>query len=123
MNRGEKVRLTDGEKGSVKAAMHAVLIEQAKAKQTITYSDLAARLPILIHPHSFVFSRLLREVCAEGFAQGHGQLCALVVSKATGLPSGGYFVGIATPTRDMSDLEAAWREDLEALFGRWDAEA
>jgi hypothetical protein len=43
----------------------------------------------------------------------------LVVSKQTGLPSSGYFVGTAAPGRDMSDLEAAWREDLEAVFARW----
>ena len=119
MNRGEKVRLTDAERAAVKAAMHTALIQQAKAKQTITYSELAARLPVLIHPHSFVFSRLLREVCAEGFEKGHGQLCALVVSKQTGMPSGGYFVGSATPSCDMSNLESAWLEDLESLFTLW----
>lgn len=120
MNRGEKVRLTDGEYSSVKAVMHAELIAQAKAKQPITYSELASRLPVLIHPHSFVFSRLLREVCAEAFSQGHGQLCALVVSKQTGMPSSGYFVGVAAPGRDMSDLETAWHEDLDLLYARWE---
>ncbi|MDX2140232.1 MAG: hypothetical protein SF123_19255 [Chloroflexota bacterium] len=116
---GAKVKLTDGEMTTVRAAMHAILIDYARQRKTITYSELAVQLPIYLHPHSFVFSRLLRDVCGAAFAAGEGQLCALVVSKQTGLPSSGYFVGTAAPGRDMSDLEAAWREDLNAVFERW----
>jgi hypothetical protein len=116
MNRSEKVRLTDGERATVKAVMRAELIACARAHQLITYGELAARLPVHIHPHSFVFSRLLREICGEVFREGGGQLCALVVSKQTGIPSGGYFAGLAEAGRDHHDLEAIWRADLEALF-------
>jgi hypothetical protein len=114
-----KTRLTDAETALVKQAMASIMIETARARATITYGDLAARLPVHIHPHSFVFARLLRAVCAEELQKGHGQLCTLVVSKATGLPSGGYFVGTAVQGRETSDLEAEWRKDLEALWGRW----
>lgn len=115
----DKVRLTDSETSAVKQVMAAVLIERARARQTITYSELAAQLPVHIHPHSFVFSRLLRAVCAEELQKGHGQLCTLVVSKATGLPSSGYFIGTAAEGRDASHMEALWRQDLEEIWARW----
>jgi hypothetical protein len=120
MNTMHKVRLTDAEASIIQDAMRDILIARARARQLITYSELASLLPVEIHPHSFAFSRLLRAVCAEEQRQGHGQLCALVVSKATGMPSGGYFVGTASPARDLSDLEAAWRQDLEALYLLWE---
>jgi hypothetical protein len=108
------------EKDAVKDAMRAILIAQARAGETITYGELAKRLPVLIHPHSFLFTRLLQEVCGEEGRKGHGQLCALVVSKATGMPSGGYFGSLAAPGREHGDLERLWREDLEGLWAMWE---
>ncbi len=111
-----KTRLTDSETSAVKQVMASIMIETARARTTITYGELAAQLPVHIHPHSFVFSQLLRAVCAEELQKGHGQLCTLVVSKTTGLPSSGYFVGTAVQGRETGDLEAEWRKDLEALW-------
>lgn len=110
------------QRSAVKAEMVAVMIACAKARQTITYGELCARLTtVTLHPHSFFFTRLLREACDEAAERGEGPLCALVVAKATGMPSGGYF---AREIRDVSGpdtLEALWRTELNEVFERWAA--
>ncbi len=103
---------------AVKAEMRALLIETARARQTITYSELCLRLTtVTLHYHSHIFHRLLREVCREAWDDGDGQLCALVVTKQTGIPGGGYFDHM--DERTMDDLEAEWRQDLEGVFKHW----
>jgi len=115
-----KVKVTEAERGAIKDEMRAILHEQARARQTITYGELAGRLTsVTLHPYSFIFTRLLQEVCGEEERAGHGQLCALVVSKATGMPSGGYFGMAAKQGLPTSDLEARWQEDLQALYDLW----
>lgn len=120
MPRTGKTRLSEADRGAIKEEMRALLRDLARTHQLITYSELANQIQTAyLHPHSFVFTRLLREVCGEEERAGHGMLCALVVSKTTGIPSGGYFTGLAGPDRDPDDLEALWREDLERLFAYW----
>ena len=117
-----RVTITEAERGGVKDEMRAILIVQARARQTITYGELARRLTrVTLHPHSFIFTRLLQEVCGEEERAGHGQLCALVVSKATGKPSGGYFGMAAKRGLSVDDLDARWQEDLQAVFDYWAA--
>jgi hypothetical protein len=115
-----RVKITEAECGVIKDEMRAILIGQARARQTITYGELARRLTsVTLHPHSFVFTRLLQTVCAEEERAGHGQLCALVVSKATGKPSGGYFGMAAKSGLLVDDLDARWQADLQAVFDYW----
>ncbi|MCL4247773.1 MAG: hypothetical protein KJ065_06470 [Anaerolineae bacterium] len=118
-----RVKVTEAERSAIKDEMRAILIEQARTRQTITYGELAGRLTtVTLHPHSFVFTRLLQAVCDEEERAGHGQLCALVVSKATGMPSGGYFGMAAKQDLSTGDLEARWQEDLQTLFDHWAAQ-
>jgi hypothetical protein len=118
--RDRKYRLEHAEREAVKAELHALLIACARARRIVTYSEVCAELTTVhLHPHSFVFAHLLREVCSEGFELGEGILCALVVSKTTGMPGGGYFRGMADLGFDASDLEKRWREDVEEVFARW----
>lgn len=113
--------LTAEEKASYIEEMRAILIEQARMRQTITYSDLALAMSIYLHPHSYTFANIMRLVCREELAKGHGQLCALIVSKVTGMPGGGYFKGISPLPDDeaMLDAESYWRGELEAVFAYW----
>jgi hypothetical protein len=110
--------LTDANISAVKDEIRSILIETARARQTITYSELCLRLTtVTLHYHSFFFHKLLREVCGEEWQKGSGMLCALVVLKGTGLPSGGYFDQASGA--DPDDLEAEWRRDLDAVYERW----
>lgn len=120
MPQGYLYRLTNEERAAAKAEMRALLIECARNRAIITYGDLSAMMhTVRIHPGSFIFTHLLTAVCQEEAANGNGMLCALVVSKATGMPGGGYFRGMATLGRDTSDLEASWRAEVEAVFTHW----
>ncbi len=112
--------LTETEWELMVAAMHTELIEIARQKRIVTYSELALLLPVYVHPGSYVFTRLLSQVCGEAARAGEGRLCALVVSKATGIPGGGYFTGTAERGCGEDDPLGCWRADVEAVFARWD---
>jgi hypothetical protein len=113
-------RLTTEKRTAAKEEMRTLLIEHARARQTVTYSALARMIESAhIHHRSPLFVQLLSEVCAEEERWGHGVLCALVVSKTTGIPGGGYFSGMAELGRDVSELVASWRAELERVFDYW----
>lgn len=116
-----RYRLTDAEKSTVLDELRTVLIAAARARELLTYTELALRLSsVAVHPHSFVFAHLLRECCRRAELAGEGLLCALVVSRLTGMPGAGYFrrPGLP-PDLDTGDLEAVWRSELEAVYQRW----
>lgn len=118
--REAKYRLTTAEKATAKEEMRAALINVARKREIVTYSELCLRIPSVgLYPHSFIFTQLLREVCHEEYAKGHHQLCALVVSKSTGMPGGGYFSDTAPLKRDFGDLVEEWRADVEDVFEYW----
>lgn len=112
--------LNEGEWDVMVAAMHVELVELAKQKCIVTYSDLALMMPVHIHPGSYTFTRLLTQVCDEEERMGHGLLCALVVSKATGMPGAGFFRGAAERGYDPSEPEAYWHAEVERVFAYWD---
>ncbi|MBE2183169.1 MAG: hypothetical protein IAE89_07070 [Anaerolineae bacterium] len=118
--RAAKYRFTSAEKAAAKEEMRAALIDIARKREIVTYTELCLRISSVgMHPHSFVFTQMLREVCGEEYAKGHRQLCALVVAKATGIPSGGYFTNTAPFKRDFGDLMEEWRADVEDVFEYW----
>lgn len=114
-----KYKLTEAEYSAVKEEMRAIMIEVAKARDTITYSELALRLSVHIHYHSFLMARLLNEIGNEEIQAGRGVLPAVVVRKSSGIPGGGYFNGISHTHDNLDDLEVWWRDDLEALYDYW----
>nr|AIA12994.1 Unknown Function [uncultured bacterium] len=114
--------LTEVEWDVMVAAMHTELIEIAKQRRIVTYSELALMLPVYIHPGSYTFTRLLSRVCGDAERAGEGLLCALVVSKATGIPGGGYFTGIAERGCVEDDPIDCWRADVERVFARWEGQ-
>lgn len=114
--------LTEVEWEVVREAMRVELIDLAKQKRIVTYSELALLLPVYVHPGSYAFTRLLGQVCEAEEQAGHGMLCALVVSKATGIPGAGFFRGAAEHGRDASDPERCWRDELERVFAYWGVE-
>ncbi len=111
--------LTEVEWEMVREAMRVELIEIAKAGRIVTYSELALLLPVYVHPGSYAFTRLLGQVCSAEEEAGHGPLCALVVSKATGIPGAGFFRGMAERGYDASDPDAYWRAEVERVFAYW----
>ncbi len=111
--------LTEAEWEVMREAMRVELIEVAKQRRIITYGDLALLLPVYIHPGSYAFTRLLSQVCAAADQAGEGSLCALVVSKSTGIPGAGFFRGMAEQGIDVSDFQDYWQAEVERVFARW----
>ncbi len=111
--------LTEAEWDVMRSAMRVELIEVAKQGRIVTYGDLALLLPIYVHPGSYAFTRLLSQVCAAAEIDGEGSLCALVVSKSTGIPGAGFFRGAAEQGVDVSDYQNYWQAEVERVFARW----
>lgn len=115
-----RFKITEAEQTAVRAEMYAILIACAKRRETITYSDVAQRIETAyLHPGSYTFLRILSSICKEEEDAGRGMICALVVSKATGIPGGGFFSALAARGRDLSNIEAAWGEECDRVFEAW----
>lgn len=115
--------LTDQQWDAAKAEILHMLIGLAKLEATITYGDLTAQLTtIAAHPGAYVFHALLRAVCHDEDAAGRGMICALVVSKATGIPGQGFFKAMVKNGRDCSDQKACWQAECQRLYRIWGAD-
>ncbi len=103
---------------AVKNEIRHILVQRAKDKETITYSELARMLQTVhMHYHSHIFFRLLIELGNEEDAEGRPCLPALVVTKQTGIPGGGFFTGLALEySENHNTLEEYWRSRLEEVF-------
>lgn len=91
-----------------------VLRETARHRTLITYGSVTEQLlAVHAHPGSYVFTAMLRETCHDEARETGVILCALVVSKATGKPGGGYYQGMACAS---GDLDECWQREREAAY-------
>lgn len=105
---------------AVKDEMRAILISLAQQRRTICYSDLAALISTAsLHHRAPVFHRLLDEMSREDAAEGMPSLATLVVRKDSGIPGQGYFVISAREGDTVSDPEAYWQAQFDALCDYW----
>lgn len=117
--------LDAAQREALKDEMRGIMIATARARSTITYSELAAELQTArVHYHSFLMAKLLNEIGGEEIEAGRGALPAVVVRKSSGMPGGGYFresalFGNRPDAALPPELEAMWREDLEAVYAYW----
>jgi hypothetical protein len=111
--------LTDTKWQDVKAEMRHIIIETAKAKHLITYSELTGRLQTAyVHYHSHILTQLLIDIGGEERAAGRPLLPALVVAKQTGRPGPGYFR--VTPGEDESgDSIQEWENEVQRVYQYW----
>jgi hypothetical protein len=104
----------------VRAEIRQLLIDVARAKQVITYSELTSMLQTAyLHYHSSMLARLLVEIGAEEVEAERPVLPALVVTKQTGLPGQGFFKLAAERGYDISDPEAYWRAAVKQVHDYW----
>jgi hypothetical protein len=72
--------------------LEALLIEGARARQSLTYAEVLAHFDIRITPRRvFALCRDLDAVCARNRARGEPELAVLVVRKSDRLPGEGFF--------------------------------
>jgi hypothetical protein len=114
-------KLTETDYAALRDEIRAVMIEAAKARQTITYAELCRELKTAhLHYHSTLLTKLLNEIGKEEVAAGRGVLPAVVVTKQTHIPGGGYFAGM--DGIDADALEALWRDDFDSVCDYWAAQ-
>ena len=95
------------------------LIEVAKHKGTISYSDVA-RIADL-HVRSRALFQILDDISTAEFAAGRPLLTAVVVRKEDGMPGGGFFK-LATQLgqhRAGDDRTLYWMRELEQVYTEW----
>lgn len=116
----KKYGLSPDEWEAAKADIRDIMIQVAKLQTTITYGDLAAQLrTISPHPGAYVFHALLRDVCKDERLAGRGNLCAVVVSKAKGMPGQGFFKMLIQHGHDCTDPLACWESEIARLYEIW----
>lgn len=105
----------------VKGEMRQILIQCARDGHTITYAELARMLQTVhMHYHSHIFFRLLIELGSDEEAEGRPCLPALVVTKHTGMPGGGFFSRLAHEFSENPDaLADYWRAQVDEVYDYW----
>src|SRR3954447_13635131 len=103
-----------------RAEMRDALIDTARQKMFITYSDLVARVRSLkIPPHSHALATMLGEISSAEHECGRGMLSALVLSKDGGEPGSGFYSLAERLGRDVSDRERFWLAEFNRVHADW----
>ncbi len=113
-------RISQVDWNAVREEIRQILIQVAKARKLITYSELTSMLQsAYVHYHSPLLAQLLVDIGSQEVRAGRGILPALVVTKDTGLPGGGFFKIADERGYDLSDPEKFWREAVEKVYEQW----
>jgi hypothetical protein len=104
-----------------KEEIRSFLIERAKARQPIAYSDLAARVETIhFEPRSYAFASMLGEISTEEDDFGRGMLSVMVVYKGDDLkPGPGFFKLAKERGYDVSDQIDFWIHELDRVSRYW----
>ncbi len=100
-----------------------LLIQRAKLRGMIPYSDLARKIrAIHLEAHDQRLFHLLGEISSEEDAAGRGMLSVLVVHKLGDMqPGPGFFELAKQLGRDTSDILKCWVEELKRVHAVWSA--
>lgn len=98
-----------------------VMIQCAKARQMIPYSDLVARIStIRLEAHDARLSHFLGEVASEEDERGRGLLTVVVVHKSGDMqPGPGFFELAQSRGRNTADIVECWVDELKKVFAYW----
>ena len=104
-----------------KAQARQVLYEVARKRRAIPYSDLVGRITAIhIDAHDIRFGYFLGEISREDDEKGMGLTSVLVVHKSGDQrPGFGFFELAENLGRDVSDEEACWIEEFNAVHDYW----
>lgn len=106
---------------NAKAEMRKILIEKAKDRAMIPYSELVSRIrTISLEPHSFALANMLGQISTEEDAAGRGMLTVIVVHKHGDMQPGPGFFELADELgRDTSDILQCWVDELRRVHAYW----
>lgn len=98
-----------------------VLIEVARRRGRIAYSELVAQITALsLEPHDPRLFHLLGEISSEEDAAGRGMLTAIVVHKSGDMqPGPGFFELAKSRGRNTNDMLACWISEFNKVHDYW----
>lgn len=98
-----------------------ILIERAKVRGMIPYSDLAAKIKsIRLEAHDPRLFKLLAEISTNEDKEGHGMLSVIVVHKQGDMqPGPGFFELAKELGRDTTDILDCWVKELKKVHAHW----
>src|SRR4030095_7516358 len=112
-------KLADTQWDAVQAEIRQLIIETAKAKQLITYSELTGMLQTAyVHYHSHVLTRMLINIGSAEQSARRPILPALVISKQSGRPGPGYFK-LAPGEAEVDDPVREWEQEVQRVYNYW----
>ena len=105
----------------VKHEVRDILIDVAKRRSVISYSDLVAQVRTCsLEPRGPHLAHLLGEISSEENTAGRGLLTVLVVHKTGDMRPGlGFFDLAQSLGRSTVDKEAFWIEELKRVYDAW----
>ncbi len=97
------------------------LIEKARNKSRVAYSELAGNIhAINIEAHDPRMFHLLGEITIEENEAGRGMLTAIVVHKSGDMqPGPGFFAQAKSLGKDTSDILACWINEFNHVHDYW----
>jgi hypothetical protein len=106
---------------AAKEEMRQAMIERAKLRGMIPYSDLCKKVTaVTLEPHSYALAAMLGEISADEDAADRGMLTVIVVHKVDNMePGPGFFELAKELGRDTSDILRCWIEELKTVHRVW----
>jgi molybdopterin synthase catalytic subunit len=106
---------------AAKAEMREALVERAKVRSMIPYSELVEKITTIeLEPNSYALAAVLGEVSTEEDAADRGMLSVLVVHKVGDMqPGPGFFELAGELGRDTSDILRCWVDELKKVHRVW----
>ena len=104
-----------------KEEMRQILIERAKVRGVIPYSELVAQVrTIQIKPESYALAAMLGEISRAEDTAGRGMLTVIVVHKSGDMqPGPGFFELAKELCRDTSDILKCWVDESKKVHAYW----
>jgi len=112
---------SDDEWESAKKEVKEILIERAKLRGMMPYSELVENIQsINVEAHDQRLFHLLEEVSSEEDADGRGMLTVIVVHRNGDMqPGPGFFDLAGRLGRDTTNILECWIEELHKVHRYW----
>lgn len=106
---------------AAKAEARQAMIDRARVRGMIPYSDLVAKIArVSFAAHDVRLFHLLGEIASEEDAAGRGMLTVVVVHKHGDMqPGPGFFELAKLLGRDTSDILRCWVDELHRVHAIW----
>lgn len=106
---------------AAKEEIKNLLIERAKVRGMIPYSELAEKVRSMnLEAHDQRLFHLLGEISSEESGAGRGMLSVIVVHKVGDMQPGPGFFDLAKRLgRDTSDILMCWVQELKKVHSVW----